>query len=189
MFVCLLIQEVEEVLDGRRDCGPRTQDTAEEIVDELLQSALCHTHTHTLIFFTSFQQSDSLHLLFLLQENMRKDWQPVNLWFIISILQSYILITLLYFYLHGQQPGQVDFSDGFNGGLVLHAAPLGLHFIQLFCWPHQMEHFIILQQSTSWKAKTLMSTWITHTNHLQYGSLRKLIHIQEYILKLPGQNK
>lgn len=40
MFVCLLIQEVKEVLDSWRDCGTRTQNAAEEIVDKLLQRAL-----------------------------------------------------------------------------------------------------------------------------------------------------
>lgn len=40
MFVCLLVQEVEEVLDSWRDRGPRTQHAAEEIIDELLQRAL-----------------------------------------------------------------------------------------------------------------------------------------------------
>lgn len=40
MLVCLLVQEVEEVLDSWRNRGPRTQDAAEEIVDKLLQRAL-----------------------------------------------------------------------------------------------------------------------------------------------------
>lgn len=60
-----------------------------------------------------------------------------------------LIMPPLFIYLHGQQPGQVDFSDGFNRGFVLHAAPLGLHLVQLVCWPHQVEHFIILQQGTS----------------------------------------
>lgn len=36
----LLVQEIEEVFDGRRDDGTRTQHAAEEIVHKLLQSAL-----------------------------------------------------------------------------------------------------------------------------------------------------
>lgn len=36
----LFVQEVKEVFDGRRDDGARTQHAAEEVVHELLQSAL-----------------------------------------------------------------------------------------------------------------------------------------------------
>ena len=49
VFQSLLIQEVKEVFNCRRNHRSRTQHTAEEIIHKLLQSTLQHTEdTHTL---------------------------------------------------------------------------------------------------------------------------------------------
>lgn len=50
-------------------------------------------------------------------------------------------------HLDREQSCEIDLSDGFGHGLVLHA-PLGLHLIQLIR-PNQMEHLVILQQGVS----------------------------------------
>ena len=53
-------------------------------------------------------------------------------------------------YLHRQQPGQVDLRDGFGHRLVLHAASLRLHLIDLVCGSHQVERVVVLQQRVFW---------------------------------------
>lgn len=48
MLCCLLIQQVEEVLDGERDRTARAQDHREKIVHKLLQRPLTNTVKFTL---------------------------------------------------------------------------------------------------------------------------------------------
>lgn len=57
-----------------------------------------------------------------------------------SVLQA--LLT----HLDGQQPSQVDLRDSFGHGLVLHAAALRFHFIDVVGRPHQVEGVVLLQQ-------------------------------------------
>lgn len=46
MLCCLLIQQVEEVLDGERDRTARAQDHREKIVHKLLQRSLMNSKVH-----------------------------------------------------------------------------------------------------------------------------------------------
>lgn len=48
-------------------------------------------------------------------------------------------------HLDGQQPGQVDLSDGLRHGLVLHAAALGLDLVKVVRRSDQVEGVIVLQ--------------------------------------------
>lgn len=125
----LLVQEVKEVFDGRRNDGVRTQHAAEEIVYELLQRALQEsTEGVSLQHYTS---PDFIKHLPRMNKRPRFDsgkirTQPTHL--------------------DGQQPGQVDLGDGFGHGLVLHAAAFRLPFIDFVGRPHQVEGVVLLQQ-------------------------------------------
>lgn len=68
-------------------------------------------------------------------------------------------------HLDGEQPGQVDLGDGFGGGLVLHAASLGLgHLVDVVGRTHQVEGVVVLQQ------RVLCGT---HTSTLSGSSFRQ----------------
>lgn len=58
------------------------------------------------------------------------------------------------FYLYRQKSGQVDLCNGFGHRLVLYAPSFGFDLIQLVLRPHQMENFIVVQQSVSYCGKT-----------------------------------
>ena len=107
----LLVQEVKEVFDCRRNDGVGTQHAAEEVVHELLQRAL-EESTRTSVCTRLPTRPSS--------------WTETHL--------------------DGQQPGQVDLGDRLGHGLVLHAAALRLHFIDVVGRPHQVEGVVLLQQ-------------------------------------------
>lgn len=58
---------------------------------------------------------------------------------------------ILPLYLDGKQPGKIDLCNGFGHRLVLYASTFRFDLIQFICWPHQVKHFVIFQQSVAFR--------------------------------------